>query len=602
MPLVTRRRKTGKWIGLNLRFWRATSTPFALALVLLALWVQPLHAQSPSITAEVDRTNLSIGESLNLTVTISGSSSTPAPSLPDLDGFDMVSRSTASSISIVNGVMSTKVSFQYRLQPTREGTLTIEPISVTLDGRKYSTEPIQVDVTAGSSSSQPQAPLQPTQPGPQPSKLSGQDFFIDAEVDNKTPYLGQQMTYIFRYYQAATTFGQPRYEAPEFTGFWNKQESDQRQYSVTAANRRYVVVELRTVLFPTVVGPVTIEPGRLTIPGSLFQRDRSLSTQPVTLEVVPLPANAPPDFSGAIGQFSISSTLNTNSARVNEPLTLTVTLSGEGNIDTMPSPVWPELPGWRSFESAATTNTQVNDNRLGGNRIYERLLVPGDAGDFVIPAITYTFFDPEATEYRSVATEPIHVTVAPGADQPPVPPIPGDSKTTVERLATDIRHIKPVPPMLHSAGSELTDRTVYWAAWALPPLLFATALLWQRRRERLESNIGLMRSRQAHRNAARMLSEALASGSDPFSASGEILTTYVSDKLNQPVAGLTQDALGHQLALRGIESTLVDRVKATLIASERGRYAPADAPTSSEHEVLEETKTLISDLEKAIGS
>ena len=233
-----------------------------------------------------------------------------------------------------------------------------------MNGQTFSTEPIVVHVVQGTgapgtgapASGQPVQPQSqssppPVQPAPPAAELRGQDLFVEAEVDNPRPYVGEQVVYTFRFYRAVNLAGQPQYEAPSFQGFWSEHETEQSDYRVQAAGRVYQVTEVRTILFPSVVGPVTVEPASLTMPGSLFRRGSTLQTQPIALDVQPLPPTAPEGFNGAVGQFTLTGTVDATESKVNEPLTWQVTLSGRGNLNAMPDPVWPEMPGWREFES-----------------------------------------------------------------------------------------------------------------------------------------------------------------------------------------------------------------------------------------------------------
>lgn len=579
-------------------------TYLAIPIALMILFLLPLgtvYAQGRGpITAEVDRTALSTDETLTLTVILNTAAwSAPDPTLPSLQGFYVAGRSSSSQVSIVNGAVSSQLVYVYRLQPYQAGDLVIEPINVTLDGQTFSTEPITVHVTQGTGAS-PSAPSSAPpagQPAPASSELAGQDVFIEAEVDNPAPYLGQQVVYTFRLYQAVN-LGQPHYEAPAFTGFWSENQTDQEQYQVQAANRIYQVTELRTVLFPSIVGPVTIEPARLTSPGSFFRSGVNLQTQPVTLEVQPLPPNAPDSFNGAVGQFTLTSEVDTTQGKVNEPLTWQVTLSGQGYLNGAPDPLWPEMPDWRDFESQATINTQVQDGQVSGSRVYERLLVPGLEGEFTIPPLEYTYFDPIAGEYRTLTTQPIPVSIAPGAAEAPTTLVL--SKETVEQVATDIRHLKPAPPQLNLADRPVTGRSLYWLTWGLPLFGLVGYYGWQRRQRYWQNNRGLARSSQARRKAKKSLAQARKQRQDVYSAAGLILTTYLADKLNQPVAGLTHQALADLLTEKGVKPDLVERVEACLVSSELGRFAPgADNPGHAKN-LLQETDRLISNLEKVL--
>ena len=574
----------------------------SIAVIAFVVVAQPARAQAPPISAEVDRNSISTDDTLTLTVVIQATGGTPLPSLPFLDDFNVLSRSTAAQISIVNQKVSGEVTFTYVLQPTRSGSFDLGPISAMIAGKTYTTSPIRVELTAGSGPAAAPRPAPSSRPpAPASASLAGQDLFAEAEVDNPTPYLGQQVTYIFRYYRAVRPTRSPRYDAPDFTGFWSKQETEQSQHDTRAAGRLYRVVELRSIIFPTVAGPAEIKEATLTVPGGLFAQSRELRTEPLAVDVRPLPDGAPASFSGAVGRFDIDAEIDGSSGRVNEPFTLTVTISGEGNFDTLPEPAWPELANWRAFDSSATTNSEVRDGKLAGRRVYERLLVPGAQGEFTIPPIEFTYFDPGAGEYRMATTDPVPVTVALGAAEAPLVALPGSAKEGVERLATDIRHIKPVPPVLSPGGSPLTERGGYWVAWVVPLVALGAAVAWQRRQERLEGNTALARSSRARRKAGALLAQAKRDGSDPHIAAGQALTTYMSDRLNEPVAGMTHDALGDLLASRSIGPELIDRVRNAMVVSEGGRFAPSIGPSGHNDDLLAVAEQLIVELEQELG-
>ncbi len=573
--------------------------PIALILLVLSS-ITPSYAQGQgTITANVDRTNLSTDETLTLTITLNAAvSNLPSPTLPSLNGFNIVGSGSSSQISIINGAMSAQMVYSYRLQPYQAGNLVIEPVSVTINGQTFTTEPITVQVTQGTGQTQAAPRIVPGIAAPAPTELAGQKFFIEAEVDNPTPFLGEQVVYTFRFYQAGTFLGQPDYQAPSFTGFWSEQQPDQAQYQVQAGGQLYQVTELRTILFPTAAEPVTIEPARLIIPGGFFHRDTTLQTESIQLDINPLPPNAPDSFSGAVGQFDLAAEVDTTDGKVNEPITLKVTLSGQGNLNTIPDPVWPEIQGWRSFESQASTNTSFENGTLTGSRVYERLFVPGVEGEATIPSIDYTYFDPASGMYQTTATEPIPVSIAPGSAEAPPPNFLGSNKTEVAQLATDIRHLKSIPSSLNLARRPLTDQPFYWLAWGVPLVALAGNFAWQWRQLYWQTHVGLARSSQARKKAKRALAQARKQD-DLYLAANQILTTYLSDKLNQPVAGLTRRVLNKLLAESKLNSNLINRVEMALSESELGRFSPEASSPGHAENLLTEIDTLIGDLDKA---
>jgi hypothetical protein len=583
--------------------------PVVLLLVLTGFLMPGSVQGQETITAQVDRSSLSTDETLNLVVTLNAAAmNTPTPSLPSLEGFRVLGSSTSSQFSIVNGTMSSQVVYAYRLQPYQTGDLVIDPISVTVNGLTFSTEPLKVNVTQGIGAAPSSPSASPVQQGPPAGEaappaegLAGQDVFVEAVVDNPTPFVGQQVTYTFRLYQASSSWGQPQYHAPTFTGFWSEHESSQFKYRVQAAGRIYQVTEVQVILFPTSAGQATIEPARLTTPGSLFRSGRTLQTRPVSLDVQPLPPNAPAAFGGAVGTFGIEASVEPVEGKVNEPLSWQVMVSGVGNITTAPDPVWPEIPGWRGFESEATVSTEVREGRVVGTRVYKRLLVPGRDGDFNIPSLEYVYFDPSLGEYQTIRTESFPVSVAPGETVAPVsaPGLNGPEGTIVQ-TATDIRHLKPVPSAPEMGDQPVTESSLYWVAWAFPVFGAAGYLVWQRRQQYWESNGGLARSAQARRKAKKAIAQARKEKGSAYSAVGQILTTYLADKIDRPVAGLTHQALDDVLAGYGVKPDLIERVEVCLVSSELGRFAPgADNPDHAES-LLREAELLIDALEKAL--
>jgi hypothetical protein len=586
---------------------------YLVAALLLSLLIPFLGsgialAQSP-IRAEVDRAALSTDEILTLTVTLNTSSilDSPTPSLPDLQGFQVVDSSVSTQIAIVNADIETQAVYVYRLQPYQAGDLTIGPISVTLDGQAYSTQPMTVQVTQGVTQvpAAPAAPSAPDQVASPGAGLTGQDFYAEAEVDLATPYVGQQVVYTFRFYQAGALWGQPQYEAPTFAGFWSEGEPEESQYRVQAAGRIYDVIEVRKILFPSVMGPVTIDPARLTIPGGFFDRDQTLQSQLIELDVQPLPPNAPAEFNGAVGRYALSSSLDSSQGAVGEPLTWKVTLSGQGNLTAAPDPTWPEMPGWRDFQNQATVQTEVKDGKIAGSRSYERLLVPTVEGESTIPALEYVYFDPETGQYQTSRTEPIPVSIAPGAASVPANPPAGGQKEAVEQVVSDIRHLKQVPAQLGMGDEPVTRSTVYWASWVLPVVGALGYFTWQRRQRHWENNANLARSSQARRKAQKALARARKqsgdnAGGNAYDAGGQILTTYLSDKLDRPLAGLTHQALAECLARRGVDAGLAERAEGVLVSSELGRFAPGADDPGYARSLLQEVGSVIDALDKVL--
>jgi hypothetical protein len=429
------------------------------------------------------------------------------------------------------------------------------------------------------------------------SETSEGELFVEAEIDNPLPYLGQQINYIFRIYQPLRFVGRLRYDPPAFTGFWHSQDPLQNEDIVERDGQTYQVTELQTILFPTRVGAHEIESVILRVASRSFTGD-ALQTEAMPVDVKPLPEPAPDTFSGAVGDYQIEAEVDITETAVDEAISWLVTIQGQGNIDTLPGPSWPDLSGWRAFEQPSSDQTEIIQGQLIGSRTFRRTLVPIEAGQFELPAITYTYFDPASETYQTIATDPIPISVAPGVVVPTTVPV-SEPKQTLERLATDIRHIKAAPLELQGQPLLLTEYGIYWLGWLVPVVLFVGQSVWHRRRRWRAANRTQLRSGQAHKRALQALTQARKHSPDPYQTSNDILVTYITEKLNQPVAGLTHTALTDLLITHGLQPTEAQRVKACLAKSETGRFAPLLNGVEG-RELLAETKIVINNMEAAL--
>jgi len=611
--------------------------------ILSSLAVMPAYAQSADVVwAEVDATTLSTDETLVLTVFVNSDAGRASqPVLPPLDGFEVLRRSSGNQISIINGVRSNTTYYLYELHPQREGILTIDSIMVEVDGNPYTITPIRIEVTLGTGQiqpgSQPQSPFQnffnmpgfPTMPGfPNlPSILSGPDFpsiqnveilpmppseapaditkynyYVEAKVDNNNPFQGEQIIYTFRFYRAEDLTEQPSYQKPSFTGLWSHPELQKNEYSLKTGGMSYRVSEVQTILFPTVAGEVTIDPATLTIPDGFFERGGTLTTQPVGINVKPLPAGAPQGFKGAVGKYAISAAIDTNDTMVNETVSIKVNVYGQGNIETLSELDWPENPQWRAFDSQAVTETQFENGVLSGVSLFERTLVPTTAGLVIFPAIEFSFFDPDTEIYHTTSTDPIDVTVSPdpaSAQDLSMVDTQGTLNLNLSPGIPELRPIKASGTMRDYSSALLTQKAGYWLLWIVPLLFLVGQFGWQRRQKSILDNPDIQRSKKAASKARQELRKARKTPLDARNAAGRILIQYLADKLNRSVVGQTHTSLSALLLERGIDPDLVERVQTCLMLTEIGQYAPQTGQANSDN-LLEETEELISQLEKVL--
>ncbi|MCL4263489.1 MAG: BatD family protein [Anaerolineae bacterium] len=557
-----------------------------ITLLTLGLLAAPALAQQAEVvTATVDRNNVTTDETIVLSVVVNGVNA--RPELPALAGFNVVGSSQSTQISIINGDTAVQGVYQFQLQPTQTGVLTIEPITVNANGQSFSTQPIQVQVTEGSAPAAP-AQGQPAEPAPAPSTLNGQELFVEAAVDKTNPYQGEQVTYTFRFYQAVNLPGQVSYQPPSFSGLWNDVEPMQQSYNVEVDGRPYLVTEVSHILFPTVAGEVMIEPTKLIIPGGLWQADTTLQTQPVTLAVQPLPAGAPLNFKGAVGKFALSATVDKQDTKVGEPITLHVEISGQGNVGSMGDPAWATDGNWRGFDSDGGMYTEVVNGRLRGAKSYERLMTPTTGGQLTLPAVEYSYFDPETGTYETLSSEPVVVNVS-GTAVSYTPEQPG----TEPVVNNELRPMKAVTAV-EDAGTLLVKTPFYWLLWLLPLGMVVAQFAHQQRQAHLLATADERRSSQASQKAEKALKQA-GKHDDPFAEIGRILITYLEEKLNTSVRGMTSDGRSALLKQYGVSDRTIANVEICLAQAEAGRFAPGGRQNVDD--LLQQTLHVVGKLE-----
>lgn len=460
-----------------------------------------------------------------------------------------------------------------------------------------------------------------------PAVSGDSDAFVEALVDRTNPWQGQQITYTFRYYEAVDALrlpgilvGQPDYEAPDFANFWQEGEIEQTNYQQAIGDRTYNVSELHTVLFPTASGPVTIPPARLILRDMPGAAERVLETLPVTLDVKPLPANAPDTFAGAVGDFRLSAQVDRTITKVDEPVTLRLTLSGQGNVRLAPLPALPDLEGWRILERGEDVRLEKAGEQIVGTRTLDYLLLPTAGGSITLPTIEYLFFDPAAGDYRGALTEPIALTaegapasapaakVAAGAPvTPTIDPAtnPAIALAAPAAAARTLPSIQPmaVPSTIPAARPPLAESPWFWALWLAPLSALFVGLVAGVRGRRTEERSARRTQARAGHEALRAVGTRPATPETPAEQVGRAqraLTDYLGRKLGRPISGLTRSDLAALLRARGAPAAAIATVQECLSLGDLARFSPSIVEPGMAAQMQERVGAAIRALEKAL--
>ena len=570
-------------------------------------------ADDVSIEMSLSKDTIGLNDEVLLTVIVSGPrQDLPSPALPNLSMFNVYSQGTSTNISIVNGQVEASLRYQYLLEPKRKGVFNIRPASIVNGHDRYESNELVLTVLDRGSAASPT--VEDEAVGDQGDN---KDIFLVAEVNKKNAYVNEQVTLSIKFYHAVRLYSQPEYNSPQTTDFWTDMIEPQKSYYETVKGRRYKVIEINSALFPTRSGELTI--GKATVevqvPASTRRRRdpfgssifdmlgrgelKTISSKPITIQVKPLPAeNKPGDFSGTVGNFTISAIPDKRAVDVNQPVTVTYKISGTGNIKTVAEPDIDEMDDFRIYRSSSSEKISKVNDIIGGTKIFEEVFIPRRAGKLTIPAVSLNFFDPVKKQYRTVTTKPIVLTVseAADADYADLDYMPSTPGRVIDPKARDILYIKTSPGKLEKKRPLLLFSPLYLILNGLPVLLLAVVVINRKRREKLASDIGYARSRSAKKMARKRLGAAqkLAGVDKPAEFYAEIrqaLFSYVADKRNISPYGLTADGLLEIKQEAGTPGEVLDQVRDILRRADFAQYAPTqvskDEITDSLHQAEE---------------
>jgi len=590
-----------------------------------------LIAQGIKFTASVDKNPVATGDVVAITFSINGNAERFNP--PQFPGFTVAGGPNVSqSMEIVNGRSSETMAYSYELMATKVGEFTIGPATTTVNGHVYSTNTVKIKVIKGQSVPQnSQTQNGQAQSGPDntitAAKMAdlSRSIFIRAVVDKSDVYLGQQITLSYRLYVRGVGIEQNQPDAiPELNGFWSediKPKQQQVQWRVeTFKGQRYNVADLKqSILFPEREGNLTIDPMgmkfvlRVQAPsedimdqffGSFKQVPYTAKSAPVTIHVKPLPLAGKPDsYTGAVGEFTVESSVDKTDLKANDALNYKVKVSGRGNIKLLKTLSTSFPADFDKYDPKITDSVTENENGLAGYRYYDYLLIPRHQGEYTIDPLKFSYFNPATNRYVSLTAKGFHIKVAKGNSQSNVTALSDADKQDVKILDKDIRYIKIDDISLNKRGDLFFGSFWYYILLFLGPCLCYGAYVYRNWLIKTNSDVVMVKSRKAGKVAAKHLASAqmqLQAGNskafyeDVFSG----LYGYLSDKLNLQYANLNKETIASAMREKKVSSGLLGRLQDTLDLCEMARYAPVTH--ISESEVFEKAKSIINDIENEI--
>ena len=604
---------------------------FLITALLLITFIGNVLADDVTFVASAPK-SVVVNQHFKLSYTIN-TTDAKEPVIQDFKGFEVLSgpnSSTRQSYSSVNGNVTTSVSvtFTYILLAKEEGTFTIPAASIKAAGKELQSNSVTIKVLPeGQQSSGAQGSAGSARQSVNNStNIGADDLFVRAIISKSKVYEQEAVLLTYKVY-SMVNLTNLSYPAPELKGF-NIQEVElpqNKQFELEHYNgRNYnTVVWRQYVLFPQQSGELEIpavdfeavvavqsrrsmDPFEMMFNGfsGYVNVNKNLRSNSLKLNVERLPEGRPADFSGAVGDFTISSNISSTDLKTNSEFTLKVAVKGAGNMRLMGNPVM-ELPvEFEAYDPVVDNNFRLASSGFKGEKVYEYLITPKTSGTYTIPGASFTFFNPNTKQYQTIESTPYEVKVAKGEENSATVSNVVISKERGKVLATDIRHIKFDNDVPQKGDDFFFTSSTYILMYVIPSALLVLLLVVYRKKVAENANVSLVRTKKANKVAVRRLKLAkrLMAENKVNEFYDEILKAmwgYTSDKLCIPVSQLSKENIANELAARGVSEELISEFKELLNEGEFARYAPGDKGAAMD-KVYTMSVTIISKMENSI--
>ena len=549
---------------------------------------------------------------------------------PSIKGFDVLmgpSRSQQSNTQIVNGnVTSTSsITFTYILMANNAGEYTIPGASIVADGDQMVSNSVRIKVLpqdqGDSNSSSSSSTHSSSGTG-----VSNQDLFITASASKTNVYEQEAFVLTYKIYTRESNLQLNNAKLPDFKGFhsqeiemttnarWTPEHYQGRNY--------YTTVYRQFVLFPQQSGKLYIDPAQFQMTvGKPVQSDdpfdaffnggsnvieikKSISTPKIAINVNPLPAGKPADFSGGVGEFNISSSINNKELKTNDAITIKLVISGTGNLKLISNPEIKFPDDFEVYDPKVDNQVRLTREGLTGNKVIEYLAIPRHAGTYKIPGVSFSYFDIRSKSYKTLKTEEYVINVEKGAGNADQVIANFTNKEDLKVLGEDIRYIKQNEVTLQPKGSFFYGSMTYWLFYIIPALAFIIFFIIYRKQAAENANVAKMRTKKANTVATKRMKLAgkLLSENKKDAFYDEVLKAlwgYISDKLNIPVSRLSKDNIEEKLRNHGVNEELIKEFLNALNDCEFARFAPGDENQAMD-KVYSSSIEVISKMENSI--
>ena len=535
--------------------------------------------------------------------------------------------SQQSSYQMINGhtSSSSSVTITYTLYAAKNGVFTIGPSQVLVDGKKLASRAVRINVTGQAArNSNGATRMHGRNDNDEPhmrqagSRITGSDLFIKVSANKKHVTEQEPILLTYKVY-TQVELTQLEGKMPDLKGFHTQEIPlpQQKQFHTEMVNGRpyKCVTWSQYVMYPQMTGKLEIP--SITFKGIVVQQNRDIDPMEaffnggsgyievhkdikapgISISVDPLPQR-PANFSGGVGKFNISATIDKKEVKAGEPINIRVVVGGIGNLKLLKQPIINFPKDFDQYDAKITDKTRLSANGLEGNMIYDFLAVPRNQGQYTIPAIEFTYYDTSSSRYKTIKTQPFSINVEKGDGSSSSESVDFNKDKDIHtlKLGNDCHHL--INDMFYGSAS-------YWICLLIPLLAFIALIIIFHRRAMDNADIVKVRSNKAKKMATKRLKKAhlLMIKNKQGEFYDEVLRAlwgYISYKLNIPVEKLNRENICEKMISHDVDEDTIRKFTTAIDECEFERYAPGD-PAGNMNLTFNAAITGIMEIENAIN-
>jgi hypothetical protein len=560
-----------------------------IVILFFAACLLVTNGRAASFTASLDRDTITLGEQATLSLKFDGVQPQNAPTLPAVAGLQFQYVGPSSSFSFINGQTSSSITYNYIVAPQRDGEFVIPGMRVDVSGQQFSSSSLKLNVSKANA------------PSAAAVNSGNEVAFLKFVFSKNKIYIGEPVIGQLDLYlrDDVQNFGNFQLTGTPTDGFSSGKitELQSQRRRVQVGNRVYTIIPLAVPLTAVRTGPLTLGPftasavvvlpsrnqGGDSFFGQFFnhgeQKQVTLATEPVNVESVPLPEqNKPANFTGAVGDFTMTATAGPTNVTAGDPITVRAQINGRGALDAV---TLPPQDAWRDFKTYPPTTKLETSDQFGfqGTKTFEQIISPQNSDVHELPPLSFSFFNPDDGQYHMLTQAAVPLVVK-AAGASPMPAIAVNKNSGPEnQTPQDILPIKQNLGVPATGSSPLVAQPAFLAAQAVPVLAFLAAFIWRKRADSLANNPRLRRQRAVAQLVASGMDDlkkyAAANQPDEFFVTlFRLLQEQIGERLDCPASAITENVIDEHPALRGAQKATLDGLRELFQLCNQARYAP----------------------------